>query len=47
MITVFKMDQCLELDDILSSIFACVQGTLPENTPSWQASRDSEGFSHS
>ena len=30
MITVFKMDQCLELDDILSSIFASIEGSLPE-----------------
>jgi hypothetical protein len=47
MITVLKMDQYLELDDILSSIFVCVEGTLPENTTTWQASPDSEGFSHS
>jgi hypothetical protein len=47
MIIVFQMHQYLELDDILSSIFACIEGTLPENTATWQASPDSEGFSHS
>jgi hypothetical protein len=34
MITVFKTDQCSELDDILSSIFACIEGTLSKNTAS-------------
>jgi hypothetical protein len=37
MITVFKMDRCLELDDILSSISASIEGSLPENTAGWQA----------
>src|SRR6266481_9643453 len=27
----------LELDDILSSISASIEGSLPENTASWQA----------
>jgi hypothetical protein len=37
MITVFKMDQCLELDGNLSSISASIEGSLPENTASWKA----------